>query len=91
MVWPSRIVAMIVLGLLVFLAGSLYADPAGRDREPTPAELLQRINALEARVATLEGRAFLPHAVAPQVPKDWGVKEFNGGYYYIVPLHMNPR
>lgn len=53
-----------------------------------PADLLKRIETLEARVVLLEARlsqtprTYLP----PSVPKHWGQREFNGSPIYIVPL-----
>ena len=57
-------------------------------------ELVQRIEKLEARVAKLEKTR--PFLLAPRraqsppdrqrIPEGWVPKEFNGQYYYIVPL-----
>jgi hypothetical protein len=53
-----------------------------------PADLLKRIETLEARVVLLEARLsqtprpYLP----PSVPKRWSQREFNGSPVYIVPL-----
>ena len=51
---------------------------------PVIKQLLDRIEKLEARVAQLEKRLAV-------VSKGWKRKEFNGQYYYIVPLDSPGR
>ncbi|MBC8353915.1 MAG: hypothetical protein H8E66_18115 [Planctomycetes bacterium] len=58
-----------------------------------PADLLARIETLEARVAMLEGQLTRttralprPTSPSPTEPKYWSKGEFNGAPVYIVPL-----
>jgi hypothetical protein len=58
-----------------------------------PADLLKRIETLEARVAMLEGQlARVPRVIPLRTvqsrdePKYWSKREFNGAPVYIVPL-----
>ena len=53
-----------------------------------PADLLKRIETLEARVASLEAQLLrIPRVLpVPSVPNHWSKREFNGSPVYIVPL-----
>jgi hypothetical protein len=60
-------------------SGTTYDWPQeSKSADPTAA-LLQRVEALERRVAALEG------ASNSAVPESWGSFEFNGQTIYIVP------
>ena len=77
------ILALVTIGLNHLAEqrnAALASDP--------PADLLKRIETLEARVGLLEVQlshtrhSYLP----PTVPKHWSQREFNGAPVYIVPL-----
>lgn len=98
---PTRSLAVVVVAIGALAATTIYGDPADENKEPTTSELLKRIEALEARISLLEGRAIVPRFTRPLArqaapapllePKYWTKKEFNGRYYYIVPLNKSER
>ena len=54
-------------------------------------KLIDRVERLEGRIEVLEKTRVIaipsyPTHTAKPIPKQWGVKEFNGMPYYIVPL-----
>jgi hypothetical protein len=55
-----------------------------------PADLLKRIETLEARVTTLESQLLQGargDPPLPNMPKHWHKREFNGAPVCIIPLH----
>ena len=73
----------------VSLAASEDAAPK-TEQAKLIEQLLDRIEKLEARVEELEKREkmVIEQLLAPgrNVPKGWQRREFNGRYYYIIPL-----
>ena len=89
--WLVGLVGVLVLATLYrnILTEQRNAAVAADD----PADLLKRIETLEARVTLLEsqllqGARGLPQTAvpAPNVPKHWSKREFNGSPVYIIPL-----
>lgn len=89
MVKRTRIVTIGMIAVCALIGTSIYGDKASDGRDPTVSELLKRIEFLEARMALLEARAVQPALTQPfPEPKGWSKKQFNGSYYYIVPLNQ---
>ncbi len=100
--------ALLAVGLVggLALAVSRAAPEPQAASQVTVADLLQRIEKLEARVAELEQRVprvIVPAQGGPQlrvvpevnfgaqgVPKSWKPRQFNGITYYDVPLEVPP-
>jgi len=90
------LLGLAVAGLLLAGAFSLGADQEERPAvEDQLRRLADRVAALEARMAALEQlRLPTPAPTRPPpaatIPPRWLPREFNGSYYYIVPLTGPP-
>ena len=88
--WLVGLLGVLVIATICFTLLTEHRNAAAAADHP--ADLLKRIETLEARVTLLESQLFahaslpLTIAPAPNVPQHWGKREFNGAPVYIVPL-----
>ena len=89
--WLVGLLGIVVLATICW---SVTADQSTSAlAADAPADLLKRIETLEARVAMLEAQlARSPRVIplraeqSPGEPRYWSKREFNGAPVYIVPL-----
>ena len=99
----ATLAAVLIGSALISVSRAGQQQAAGEDQLQT-RQLLERLEKLEARVHELEQwlpRAVIPAAVVPKprilkgpnteaIPKGWLLREFNGQWYYDIPLDRSP-